>query len=83
MLMSCNQNGGKDCAIKIVVGTTVTKQNYIHKKCESRLNCGSACCHSVQNLLPPCLLSKNIKIEHIEHKFYLLFHMGLNLCLSH
>jgi hypothetical protein len=45
------------------LGTAVTKRNFIHEKIESRLKSGNGCYHSVQNLLPSRLLSKNIKIR--------------------
>jgi hypothetical protein len=43
--------------------TTLTDQNCIQEKIKSRLKSGKACYHSVQNLLPSSLLSKNIKIK--------------------
>jgi hypothetical protein len=43
--------------------TTITNQNLIKEEIKSRLNSGNACYHSVQNLLPSRLLSKNIKIR--------------------
>jgi len=43
--------------------------NSIQEEIKSRLQSGSACCHSVQNILPSTLLSKNIKI----HRTILLF----------
>jgi hypothetical protein len=45
------------------LGMTLTNQNDIHDEIESRLNSGNACYHSVQNLLPSCLISKNLKIK--------------------
>jgi glycine betaine/choline ABC-type transport system substrate-binding protein len=45
------------------LGTTLTNQNDIHDKIKSRLNSGNACYHSVQNLLPSHLISKNLKIK--------------------
>ena len=45
------------------LGTTLTNQNSIQEEIESRLMSGNACHHSVQNLLPCSLLSKNIKIK--------------------
>jgi hypothetical protein len=44
-------------------GSTVTDQNFTQEKIKRRLNSGSACYHSVQNLLSSRLLSKNIKIR--------------------
>jgi hypothetical protein len=34
----------------------------IQEEVERRLNFGNACYHSIQNLLSPCLLPKNVKI---------------------
>jgi len=45
------------------LGTTLTDQNYIAEKIKSRLRSGSACYHSVQNLLSSRLLSKNLNIR--------------------
>jgi hypothetical protein len=45
------------------LGTTVTNQNLIWEEIKMRLNSGSACYHSVQNLLPSCLLLKKVKIR--------------------
>jgi hypothetical protein len=71
MLLSCHQNGGQNHNIKIAnkssenvarykyLGTAITKQNFIQEEIKSRLNLGIACYHSLQNLLPSCLLSKN------------------------
>jgi hypothetical protein len=42
---------------------TVTNQNMIHEEIKRRLNSGSACYHSDQNLLSSRLLSKNVKIR--------------------
>jgi hypothetical protein len=43
--------------------TTITNQNLIQEEIKRRMNSGNACYHSVQNLLPSRLLSKNIKIR--------------------
>ena len=45
------------------MGTTLTNQNSIPEEIKSRLRSGSACYHSVQNLLSSRLLSKNLKIK--------------------
>jgi hypothetical protein len=45
------------------VRTRVTNQNLIQKDFVKRLNSGNACYHSIQNLLPSRLLSKNLKIR--------------------
>jgi hypothetical protein len=42
---------------------TVIDQNPIHEETKIRLNSDNASCHSVQNLLLPRLLSKNMKIK--------------------
>jgi len=39
------------------LGTTLTNQNSVHGEIKSRRNSGSACYHSVQNLLSCSLLS--------------------------
>jgi len=48
------------------LGTTVTIQNCIYEEIKSRLNSGNACYHSLQGHLS---------------QFYLLFRMGVKLCL--
>ena len=45
------------------LGTNLTNQNSIPEEIKSRLRQGSACYHSVQNLLSSRLLSKNLKIK--------------------
>jgi len=45
------------------LGTTITDQNSIQEEIKSRLKLGTACYHSVQNLLSCRLLSKNLKIK--------------------
>jgi hypothetical protein len=42
---------------------TVTNKNLIQEEIKRRLNSGNACYHSVQNLLPSRLLTRNIKIK--------------------
>jgi hypothetical protein len=75
MFISRHQNVGQNRDIKIAnrsfenvprfkyFGTTVTDQNLIQEEIKRRLNSGSACYHSVQNLLSSRLLSKNLKIR--------------------
>jgi hypothetical protein len=75
MLLSCHQNAGQFCNIKIAkrssenvaqfkyLGTTVTNENLIQKKIKRRLNSGNPCYDSVQNLLSYRLLSKNVTIR--------------------
>jgi hypothetical protein len=72
--MSPHQNVGQNSDIKIAngsfenvvqfkyLGMTITNQNLIQEKINRRLNLDNACYHSV-NLLPPRLLSKNVKIR--------------------
>jgi hypothetical protein len=45
------------------MGTILTDQNSIQEEIKRRLRSGNACCHVVQNLLCPNLLSKNMKIK--------------------
>jgi hypothetical protein len=75
MLLSRHQNVGQNWDMKIAnrsfenvsqfkyLGTTVTNQNVIQEEIKRRLNSGNACYHSVQNLLPSRLLSRNLKIR--------------------
>jgi hypothetical protein len=75
MIMSCHPNSGQNQNIRIAnesfenvakfkyLGMTLTNQNDIHDEIKSRLNSGSACYYSVQNLLSSCLISKNLKIK--------------------
>jgi hypothetical protein len=73
ILLSRHQNVGQNRDIKIAnrsfenvshfkyLGTTVTNQNLIQEEIKRRLNSGTACYHSVQNLLSSRLLPKNVK----------------------
>jgi hypothetical protein len=45
------------------LGTTVTNKNLVQEEIKRRLNSGNAYYHSVKNLLPSRLLSKNLKIR--------------------
>jgi len=74
MVMSRGQNAGRSHGMKIgnssfervkqfkIFGTTLTYQNSVQEEIKSRLESGSAYCHSVQNLLSSSLLPKNLKI---------------------
>jgi hypothetical protein len=76
MLLSHRQNAGQNHYKKVTnkslenvaqfkyLGTTVTNQNLILEELKRRLNSGNGCYHSVQKLLSPRLLSRNIKIEY-------------------
>jgi len=75
MVMSRHKNAGRGHNIKIdnssfeiveefkYFGTTLTNQNSIQEEIQSRLKSGNACYHSVQNIFPSSLLSKNLKIK--------------------
>ena len=52
------------------LGTNLTNQNFIAEEIKSRLRSGSACYHSVQNLLFSRLLSKNLKIKIYRTKIF-------------
>jgi hypothetical protein len=41
----------------------VTHQYFIHGEIKSRLHSGNSRYHPIQNLLPSCLLSKDVKIK--------------------
>jgi hypothetical protein len=73
--MSRHPNSGQNQNIRIAnesfesvekfkyLGTTLSNQNDIHDEMKSRLNSGNACYYSAQNLLPSCLISKELKIK--------------------
>ena len=75
MVMSRDQNAGRIQRVRIdnstfervevfkYLGTTLTNQNSIAEEIKSRLGSGTACYHSVQNLLSSRLLSKNLKVK--------------------
>ena len=48
------------------LGTTLINKNSIHEDITSRLKSVNACSHSMQDLLSPSLLSKNINIKTSE-----------------
>ena len=70
MVMSREQTAGLSHSMKVdnisierveefkYFGTTLTSQNSIQEEIKRRLKSGNACCHSVQNILSSCLLSK-------------------------
>jgi len=86
--MSRDQNAGRIHSVRIdnstfeklegfkYLGTTLTNQNFIAEEIKSRLRSGGACCHSVQNLLPSRLLSKNLKIKIYRTKIFPLVFYG-------
>jgi hypothetical protein len=94
MLMSYHQTAGQNHNIEtasrssenvaqfIYLETTVTNQNFIQDKIKTRLNLGNACYHSVQKLLFPHLLSKNIKIKIHKNTILSVFCMGVKHGLS-
>ena len=45
------------------LGTTITNENSVHEEIKSRLKSGSACYHSVQNLLSSSLIPKSVNIK--------------------
>jgi hypothetical protein len=75
MIMSRHPNPGQKQNIRIAkesfgsvanfryLGTALTNQNDIHEEIKSRLNSGSPCYYSVQNLLSSRLISKNLKMK--------------------
>ena len=75
MLMPRDQNAGQNHNIKNdkksfqrvghfeYLGTPLGKKNPIQEEIKCRLKSGNACYHSVQNILSPSDLSKNIKIK--------------------
>jgi hypothetical protein len=75
MVMSRDRNAGRGEGVKIdnrsiervevfkYLGATLTDQNSMQEEIKSRLKLGNACYYSVQNLLSPRLLSRNLKIK--------------------
>jgi hypothetical protein len=75
MLLSHHRDAGQNWDIKIAnrlfenvsqfryLGMTVTNQILIQQEIKRRLHFGNAYYHSVQNLLSPHLLSKNLRIR--------------------
>jgi len=75
MVTSREQNAGRSHSIKIdnssfermevfkYLAKTLTNQNSIQGEIKSRLKSGSACYHSLRNLLSSSLLSKNLKMQ--------------------
>jgi hypothetical protein len=75
MLLSRHQNAEQNHNIKTgdisfenvaqfkYLGTTLTIQNLIQEETKRRLNSGSACYHSVQNLFSSRMLYKRVKIR--------------------
>jgi hypothetical protein len=51
------------CGLFNIFGKDNIDKNLIHEEMKRRLNSGNACCHSVQNLLPTRMLSKNLNIR--------------------
>ena len=62
------------------MGTTLTNQNSTQKDITSRLRSGNACYHSVQNLLPSTLLSKNLQIKIYRIIIVLVVVYGCETC---
>jgi hypothetical protein len=75
MVKSQDQNAGRSHNINtdnssfgrlkqfIYLGTSLTNQNSIQEEIKSRLKSGNDCYHSVKNLVPYSLLSKNIEMK--------------------
>ena len=87
MVMSRDQNAGRSHIRKIdntsfervellYLGTTLTYQYSIQKEIQGRMKSGTACRHSVQELLSHSLLSKILKIKVNRTKFCLLVCLG-------
>ena len=61
------------------LGTTLTNQNSIAEDIKSRLRSGSACCHSVRNILSSRFRSKNLKIKIYRIIILPVFFMGVEV----
>ena len=92
MVMSRDQNAGRSLNIKTdnsaferaeefkYFGTTYTYRNSMEDEIKCRWESEFVCYHSVQNLLPSSLLSKNIRLRYSELQFCLSFMGGKNGC---
>ena len=65
------------------LATALTEQNCIQEEIKNRLKSVNACYHSMQNLLPSSLPSKNIQIKIYITIIFLLFYMGVKLGRSY
>jgi hypothetical protein len=54
----------------IYLGMTATNQNFNVEGIKSRLNPEIVCYHSIQNPLPSCLLSINVKIKILKIEIF-------------
>ena len=61
------------------LGTTITNQNCQHKEIKEGIRSERACYNSVHNVLPVCLLSRNIQISYTQHyNFVAFYNLGSN-----
>jgi hypothetical protein len=65
------------------LGTTLTNRNSILEELKSRMNLGSVCYNSVQNLFAFQFAIQKYKDKTQKTKLYQLFCMGVVLGLSH
>jgi hypothetical protein len=71
-----DENAGSSHNIRLIIiplkGWNISdiNQNSIQEEIKSRLKSGNACYRSVQNILSPSLLSKNVKIK--MHRYIIL-----------
>jgi hypothetical protein len=63
-------------------GTIIAYKNYILREIKIRLNLGSACYHSVQNILSPHILSKSLQIKICGTIILPVYCLGVNIGLS-
>jgi len=88
MVMSRDQNAGRSRNVKTAnisferleelkyLGTNLTCQNSVEEEINIRLKSGNAYYHSVLDLMPSSLLSKNIKIKIYRNKISLVVLYG-------
>ena len=60
-------------------GTTLTNQNYIQEEIKGRMKSGNAFYHSMQNLVSPISLSKNLKSKIYRTIILSVFCVGVKL----
>jgi len=61
--MELAENNNLVTFCSFVIFFILYSNKYIHKEIKSRLNLGSTCYHSVQNLFSSSILPKNAKIK--------------------
>lgn len=73
-----------ECKVELTVCSTIYgKPLDVNEEIKSQFKSGNSCCHSVQNLWSPNLLSKHTKIEMYRNIISLNVFAGVKLGPSH